>query len=50
MYGFRLRFHWNLFLGGLIDNIPSIIGSDDGFASAWQQAIVWTNDAYTDRQ
>ena len=29
---------------GLINNIPSRTGSDNGLASVRQQAIVWTND------
>ena len=43
MYGFRLRFDWNLYLGDQLKNIPAF-GSDNGLAPARRQAIVWTND------
>ena len=33
MYEFRLRFHWNVF-----------IGSDNGLAPTRRQAIIWAND------
>ena len=41
MYEFRLTFHWRLFLRL---EIESIISSDNAFAPARRQAIIWTND------
>ena len=42
MYGFRLTFHWSLFL--LSVKQYSSIGSDNGLVPTRWQAIIWTND------
>ena len=33
---------------GPVNNIPASIGSDNGLAPTRRQAIIWTNDYFTD--